>query len=150
MSLMITKVEPPKEPDAPPPVYQEYPKMMVHPHARKAAPNMVADASGRMVSTGEPIQPGDRFPPVTVMNEQQEAWHRSQGYEQGGAGSAAAFANAHAGPVASYSFHEYPKWVGHLLFNTKEEHEAHERVSDTMKADATPSPKAKRHTPKAA
>lgn len=58
----------------------DYPKMMVHPSYEKShiQPVKVDDARGKRVTDykGTP----DRYPPITVHNEQQEAIHRNLGY----------------------------------------------------------------------
>lgn len=111
--MLIGGVIPPEEPKGPAPVWNEYPKIMIHPHAVKAEINPGG--------IGDAIRPSDRFPPVTVMNADQEAWHRAQGYDAGSAGDAAAFANAHAGPVADFTFEEWPCWKDGVLYQTEAE-----------------------------
>lgn len=111
--MLIGEAEPP---EGAPPVWHEYPKVMVHPHAVKAT----SGVSGSM----DAIRPGDRFPPVTVNNADQEAWHRAQGYVAGGKGDAAAFANAHAGPLSDHVHIEYPKWIGDVLVKSAAEERA--------------------------
>jgi len=80
-----------------------YPFLMRH-------PNRIAAVVQRP-SPGKPLQPGELpqtahaaiFPDVTVFNENDEEYHRSQGYM--GAGEMS----------DDYAFQEYPKWVDGVL-----------------------------------
>lgn len=117
--------------DAPPPAYEKYPMVMVHPNARKATMVGTPGTEKRNPLTGE-IIPGEFFgwtgtsdfmPPVTVMNQDQEAMHYAQGYRPGGQGDIAAFSNLTAGAsIKPHVVEEWPKWVnGILCANAQEE-----------------------------
>jgi len=93
-------------------IHQEYPKTLVHPHARqgKATPVHGTDPeSGRQFVDyqGTP----DMFPPVTVSDPDSEALHRAKGYRPAGESDAAAFANSFAAPPSDFVHAEYPKFI---------------------------------------
>lgn len=100
--------------------YAEYPKAMVHPN--------YAPAVVERPSPGRPLLPGEApqaakaavFPPVTVMNEDQEEYHKSLGYLSTGGDPAG---HEPALPPG-YEPQEYPKWVGDQLVNCAEEEAA--------------------------
>lgn len=81
--------------------YQEYPKMLTHPHATAA-----------VLSTGAVGTHGQaaRFQPVTVHTPDDEAYYVAQGYVAPTNGDAAAFERAQMAP-SSVSYAEYPKWI---------------------------------------
>lgn len=92
------------------PQFQNYPKMMVHPHFRPAKLGTSPDdRKGTPGSAGSPIY----MPPVTVHDERQEEYHASLGYVPGGNSNPAAFVAAHAAPEPDgpAGHQEYPKWV---------------------------------------
>lgn len=122
-SMQFGEFEPPVEPEIVP-VFQDYPKAMIHPHARRAASTGVpgteiTDAIGRPLPGQFRAYTGtaDFMPPVTVTCAAEEDYHRSLGYETGGKSSAAAFANMTAtnGADPIPPVEEYPKWVGDVL-----------------------------------
>lgn len=138
--------------------YAEFPKVMVHPHQRRAETHGVIGTEIRD-ALGRPI-PGmfsqytgtaDQFPPVTVNNEEQEAFHHAQGYRPGGKSAPADFANMQAGPAAApYIPERYPMWVGDTLVNDAAQEAAARRMllGDTeTPAEASPAPSRPRHTP---
>lgn len=122
--------------------HSEYPKHMVHPGYRpgKAAKevklNDEAGNPGWKVAYvgGEAI----RFPPVLVMDEKQEEFHKSQGYVSVGKSDPAAFARAVAAaapPVETHVPEEYPKWIvalGRSVNNAEEEAEALRVIAETQ------------------
>jgi hypothetical protein len=90
--------------------------MMAHPGFRPAK-----------VSTTPYESTPQVFPPVTVNNEDEEEYHAAQGYVPAGKGDPSAYAMAHASPPPdNYEPQEYPKWVNGVLFNTKQDEDAHE------------------------
>ncbi len=86
-----------------------YPFLMRHPN--------YIPAVVQRPSPGKPLAPGELpqtahsaiFPEVTVFNEADEEYHRSQGYI--GAGET----------PEEYAFTEYPKWVGDVLVSSAAE-----------------------------
>lgn len=109
--------------------HSEYPKHMRHPGYQRGTPDKeikVVDETGR--PTGQLRYAGGtsiRLPPVLVLNESQEEFHKSQGYETVGKSDPAAFARlvADAEPVQdNYKPIEYPKWShGKLVRDAAEE-----------------------------
>lgn len=109
--------------------HSEYPKHMRHPAYRRGKPDKeikVTDENGQ--PTGRLVYMGGesiRLPPVLVLNEAQEEYHKSQGYETVGKSDPAAFARlvADAEPVAeNYKPIEFPKWShGKLVQDAAEE-----------------------------
>jgi hypothetical protein len=86
-----------------------YPQAMVHPGYQPAVIERP--------SPGKPLMPGEEpqsakaavFPPVTVMNEDQEGQHRALGY------------TLVDEPEVHHGFQEYPKWVGDRIVNSAAE-----------------------------
>lgn len=91
--------------------FNEYPMMMVHPAFQPARNGVSADERrGLPEIKGTPV----KFPPVTVHDEKQRAYHEAQGYRQSGNSNVEAFFAAHAVPPdasAPQGFAEYPKMV---------------------------------------
>jgi hypothetical protein len=117
--VYFSEASPPDQPQGPAPVFAEYPKIMVHPAARRAESRGPIDPTK---SSLEVIPSGDFMPPVTVHNEEQEALHASQGYRLGGSSSAAAFAQMTAAPAGpAYEPERYPMWVGDVLVESAEQ-----------------------------
>lgn len=107
--------------------HQEYPKHMVHDGYQ---PGQL----GEVIKFGDQDRPAFtyrapgtaiRFPPVLVLNEQQEEYHKAQGYRSIGKSDPAAFARAvatAAPQVLDYKPVEYPKMVaGKTVNNAAEE-----------------------------
>jgi hypothetical protein len=112
-----------------PPVttHNEYPKHMAHPAFDPGCGDEeVKLPGGKLVYRGgKPI----RFPPVLVMDAQQEEYHISQGYESIGKSDPQAFARAVASlapPVMDHKPIEYPKWIpsANAIANNPEEEAA--------------------------
>lgn len=106
--------------------FQEYPKMMVHPHHQPAIPNRIFPL-GYRPQPGESETPGqpERLPPVTVNDENQQAMYEARGYfVQGSSGSVAGSEEQ----PAHYRYDEYPKWVrmhdDDVLVQSREEEHA--------------------------
>lgn len=76
-----------------------YPKAMTHPNATKSQITRIegVDVAGRKVVDYSGT--ADRFPPVTVTNEDQEARHRAQGYLT---------AEDH---IEKQAYEDYPVWM---------------------------------------
>ncbi len=115
-------------PDGPKTQHSEYPKHMAHPGYRpgKAGDEVKSPHGFSYHVGGEPI----RFPPVLVMDEDQEAYHASQGYVCIGKSDPTAFARAVAAAAPQTEIHEpvlYPKWlaeIGRAVDSAEEEAEA--------------------------
>ncbi|GAC1664548.1 MAG: hypothetical protein PVS3B2_00330 [Candidatus Dormibacteraceae bacterium] len=94
--------------------YQRYPMVMNHPNYQPATMHRVNNGTPGMKGEawagdmqGTPV----KFPPVTVNNEDQEEYHRAQGYVSA-AGDEHEFnvARNNLNPTG-YAFQEYPKWI---------------------------------------
>ena len=140
MQMMLEDARP--EP-APPPVFEEYPKVMVHPHARRAETTGVPgteiiDSLGRNIGYRQYTGTADYMAPVTVYNADQEGFHRAQGYTLGGAFSAVAFAQMAAAPAAPLrEIERYPMWVGDVLVaNAREEAAARQSEPEGLEVRA--------------
>ncbi len=83
-----------------------YPKSLVHPQHEPSRSYKVADQSGPATGSriGGTYGTAQRFPPVTVMNQVQEAHHRAMGYREFG----------EEAPMAAFS--EYPLIMTHPDF----------------------------------
>lgn len=105
--------------------HNEYPKHMTHPAFR---PGTV----GKEVMSPNKVPynlPGEaiRFPPVLVMDADQEEYHAAQGYVSVGKSDPQAFARAVASatpPPTDHNPVEYPKWVKGKIVNSAEEEAA--------------------------
>lgn len=80
----------------------EYPKQMVHPHAKKA---VITTVEGHDPGTGRKFMDyhgtPDKFPPLTVTNLEQEERHRAMGYILS------------TETVHMTSYQPYPMWMTH-------------------------------------
>ena len=100
--------------------YKKYPLLMVHPGYRPAK-----------VSTTPFESSPQALPPVTANDEDEEEYNASLGYVPAGKGDPAAYAQAHASPPPdNYEPQEFPKWVNGVLFNSKDELDAHVWASE--------------------
>lgn len=110
--------------DPPTQQHVEYPKHMTHPGFQPGVGDQetIHPNGTRSYVGGRSI----RFPPVLVMNADQQAYQESQGYEVQGKSNPAAFANAmkNLPDPAKQERIEYPKWVGGVLCNSAEEEAA--------------------------
>lgn len=95
--------------------YQTYPLTMVHPGY--TPPKMVKD--GIDTRTVSP----ERLAPVTVVNEDDQAYYEAQGYKPAGKIDPSAWVRAQANPPPpDYEPAEYPKWVnGRLVQDAAQE-----------------------------
>lgn len=105
--------------------HQKYPMHMAHPGFKPGTvgAEVVSPHGFKYNLPGTAI----RFPPVLVMNADQEERHAADGYVPVGRSDPAAFARAAttAVPVTlDYKPVEYPKWAGGVLVNTPEEEQA--------------------------
>lgn len=102
--------------------HTEYPKHMIHPGYQPASVGTeVRSPHGFTYFIGGTAI---RFPPVLVMDADQEARHAADGYVSIGKSDPAAFARAVAAsapPVTDYKPDEYPKWVNGRVVNSAEE-----------------------------
>ena len=103
-------------------MYQRYPLVMYHPNhqrARKIADAVPAipPAPGRPLIQAQPEQwEPERYGPMTVQNEDQEAYHAAKGYKPAGTADPKAFETANASPyVPGREAKEYPKMVDGVL-----------------------------------
>lgn len=106
--------------DPPTQTHNEYPKHMVHPGFQPGGigAEITSPHGFKYHAPGTSI----RFPPVLVMNADQEEYQASQGYRVQGKSDPAAFARAvREMPVPVQDRIEYPKWVGGVLCNSLEE-----------------------------
>ena len=92
--------------------FQEYPKMMVHPHAVAAVLSTIfplgyKPRDGERELTGSPA----RYPPVTVSTPDQQGEYEAKGYIAEGGNDVASFNEAMSGKPTHYKYDEYPKWV---------------------------------------
>lgn len=107
-------------------VYSVYPLTMVHPHfqASKAIPvpgSQVYSPDGQITRQDYQGTP-QRFPPVTVISEQDEEYHAAQGYERAGKVDPSAWVRAHAEPPPeNYKPQKYPLWRNGQLIMTAQE-----------------------------
>ena len=122
-------------PNGPATQHSEYPKHMVHPGFQPGKPDRevkvidpeTGTPSWKVAYTGGKAI---RFPPVLVRDEDQEAYHASQGYVSIGKSDPAAFARAVAAAAPTAETHEpaqYPKWIaalGRSVDNAEQEAEA--------------------------
>ena len=104
------------------PQHSEYPKHMVHPAFQPGKP----DREVKVIDpeTGQPTWKlayvggtSIRFPPVLVMDANQEEYHASQGYVSIGKSDPAAFAKAVRAAAPTAEVHkpeQYPKWLASL------------------------------------
>lgn len=101
--------------------HNEYPKHMTHPGFQPGVGDkeIVNENGTRSYVGGRSI----RFPPVLVMNADQQAYQESQGYQAQGKSNPDAFARAMRSLPTSPTQDriEYPKWVGGVLCNSAEE-----------------------------
>jgi hypothetical protein len=134
------------KPEAPSPrVYEEFPKTMTHPNARKSVPVPVPgtaarDSLGREIpGTGQFVSSGaDLYPPVLVHNDDQQAYYEAQGYRSAGSMDAAAFERIAAAPVAPpHAVERFPMWMGDKLVNNEEEEAAILALSEEAATDAS-------------
>ncbi len=129
-----------------PQVHEEYPLVMIHPHARRAEMNgtpgtEIRDRMGNVIGFGAYSGQPDYKPPVTVTNMHQEAMHEAQGYRRGGVSDVAAFSNLSAGAVAQVKEPErYPMWLNGKTVNSAEE----EAAARGGQATASPSTREER------
>lgn len=101
--------------DDPSDQHSEYPKHMVHPGYQpgKVGTEVKSPHGFSYFVGGESI----RFPPVLVMDADQEEYHASQGYVSAGKSDPAAFARAIQAATPQAETHvpdEYPKWIAAL------------------------------------
>lgn len=103
-------------------MYQRYPLIMNHPahtHARKIrdATPAIPPAPGRPLVQAQPEQwEPEKWAPVTVQNEDQEAQHAAKGYVAAGSPNPQAFEKAFASPhVPGQVNSEWPKMVDGVL-----------------------------------
>lgn len=90
---------------------QRYPLMLHHPNEQ---PAVISDDQARgPMNVGYSAKPGQSrmFPPVTVDNADQEAYHVSRGYEPGPSAMPAAVAAL----PENYSYQQYPVMVDGVL-----------------------------------
>lgn len=105
--------------------FQRYPMIMTHPNARqgKAVP-INKDAAGQPSRVVDYQGVPAFMPPVTVNNEDQEERHKAMGYLAPN-GDAAAFNQVALNPdIGIHEFHEYPKQIGDVVVNSREEEDA--------------------------
>lgn len=105
--------------------HQKYPMHMAHPGFKPGTvgAEVVSPHGFKYNLPGTAI----RFPPVLVMNADQEERHAADGYVPVGRSDPAAFARAATTVVPvtlDYKPVEYPKWAGGVLVNTPEEEQA--------------------------
>lgn len=134
--------------------YQEYPKMMVHPHAQAAVLSTIfplgyKPRDGERELVGSPA----RYPSVTVNTLSQQEEYESKGYVTEGGNSSADFEDATSGAPNHYKYNEYPKWVeiggDQVLMLTKAEEHAKLGYNDVFeKPEMEISPKNKGGRPK--
>lgn len=102
-------------PAGPTAVHSEYPKHMAHPgYQPGSVGDEVKSPHGFSYHVGGT---SIRFPPVLVHDEDQEEYHKSQGYVSIGKSDPAAFARAVASAAPTAEIHEpdpYPKWIAAL------------------------------------
>ena len=103
-------------------MYQRYPLVMYHPNhqrARKIADAVPAipPAPGRPLIQAQPEQwEPERYGPMTVQNEDQEAYHAAKGYKAAGTPDPKAFESATANPyVPGREAAEWPKMINGVL-----------------------------------
>lgn len=123
--------------------HEAYPQFMKHPHYQPARSEQVP-GTGRYDARGALI-PGtaayrtvqnEKFPPVLVMNEQQQDLHAAQGYEPAGRSDPKAFAAAVATPIPpNYQAERYPMLVGDKLVNDEAEEAAARSLSPVVAAE---------------
>jgi len=104
--------------------HQEFPKWMAHPHAQKSVPvKTEPGAPDKGLFSSGYQGTVEKFPPVTVNNEDEEAEYVSKGYAEAGKSNPWAFNDAQATPTPpGYEPVQYPKWVnGTLVNNVAEE-----------------------------
>jgi hypothetical protein len=116
--------------------HSEYPKHMVHPGYQPgiaakevAVPDPVTGKAWRKAYVGGT---SIRLPPVLAMDEDQEAYHASQGYVTIGKSDPAAFARAIATAAPSTETHvpdQYPKWIAELGRSVNSEAEEAEALA---------------------
>ena len=108
------------------PAYSTYPLTMVHPafQPSEAVPvpgSQTYDAMGRVVRQ-DYRGTQQRFPPVTVANEQEEEYYEAQGYQRAGRVDPAAWVRAHAAaPPEDYKPLKYPMWRDGVLYKTAQD-----------------------------
>ena len=109
--------------------FEEFPKVMSHPGARPAT-------LGYEFGEGKPCT----FPPVSVNNEDQQAYYESKGYvAQGGSKDL----SAHM--PTNHVHQEYPKWVNGVIVQGPE-HE--KQLFPESVAEASTQPPKKRGRPR--
>jgi hypothetical protein len=107
--------------------YVEYPILMAHPAFQKSEPvpipgTEVVNAAGVMIKPPAYRGTPERMPPVTAMNEDDEEYYRSQGYERAGKMDPAAWVKAHSSsPVEAYKPELYPMWKNGVLIQRAED-----------------------------
>lgn len=118
--------------------FEKYPMLMAHPQYRAAT---VTPIEGTGVLNNEGIEvrqdmqgTPERYPPVQVNNEDQEAYHAAMGYRPAGKSDPAAYAQAVAETPVDRVIDEFPKWVGDVLVNSAEEEAALPRQHPDVQA----------------
>jgi hypothetical protein len=122
--------------------FERYPMLMVHPNYRKAQLEKVNPELSNARSDWRQTSP-EKYPPVTVNTEDQEAHHAAAGYQPNGKGDPAAYAEAHADAVPEdYEAEQYPKWVHGVLVEDEDGElqalEAYEQRQATEAAQPAP------------
>lgn len=98
--------------------YQRYPLTMQHPLYRPAVVGAVATFEEMRAGAMPEKQAAPAYmPPVTVANLEDEARHRSMGYETPGVPDPEAYEDAVTEWVDPHVVQEYPKWVDGTLCN---------------------------------
>lgn len=93
--------------------FQRYPMVMSHPNHVPATTRRLDNGTPGMRGEmwgGDVQGTPEKFPQVTVHNEDQEEYHRSQGYVSAGDATEFNVARNNLNP-AGYDFQEYPKWI---------------------------------------
>lgn len=93
--------------------YQTFPMVMSHPNHVPATTRRVDNGTPGMrgeMWAGDMQGTPEKFPPVTVHNEDQEEYHRSQGYVSAGDAEEFNVARNNLNP-SGYGFQEFPKWI---------------------------------------
>lgn len=108
--------------------YQEYPKVLTHPTMRQ--PDGIKSGgkemvNGVLVDMPSKIIPGGALN-VTVNDADEEEYYRAKGYMPNGTSDPTAYHNTVSGNSTpeSYEFQEYPKWVGNVLVQNREQEES--------------------------
>lgn len=106
--------------------YQKYPMWMAHPNGMKSEPVKGPPDANRsgVFAQGNIVGTVEKFPPITVHNEDQEAQYEAKGYQPAGKNNPWAGTTNNTPVPPSYVPQEYPKYVGDKLVQSAEEERA--------------------------